>query len=193
MTASIRHLVLYTVEQVSARPNGRTYIQKLCFFVSKILDRQLGFRAHYYGPYSDQISAELAFLTGAGLVTEARRGSGMPGTEGWEIARFDYSLTEAGNVAVGQLAQRQPADAQVVREAIKRVLDAGDQNYIQLSFAAKTSWILEHEGGPMTFEGISKAADRFQWNVAGTDVQNAATFLEKMGLIKLNQSTNAST
>ena len=43
----------------------------------------------------------------------------------------------------------------------------------------------------MTIEGISRAAEKFQWNVAGTDVQNAATFLKKMGLIKLNQSTNA--
>ena len=191
MTASIRHLVLYAVEQVSARHNGRTYIQKLCFFVSKILDENLGFRAHYYGPYSDLVSAELAYLTGAGLVTEQRCGSGIPGSEGWEIARFDYSLTEAGKQAIAQLERRRSDDALRFRQAIKRVLEFGEQNYIQLSFAAKTCWILESEGTPMTIEGISRAAEKFQWNVAGTDVQNAATFLKKMGLIKLNQSTNA--
>jgi uncharacterized protein YwgA len=183
MQVNPRHVVLYAIEQIGERPNGKTYIQKLCFFVSKLLQQDLGFRAHYYGPYSDQISGELSFLTGAGFVTESRKGSGLPGTGGWEIARFDYSLTEEGRAAVAQLARRFPVDAKNVRAAIEKVLAAGEQNYVELSFAAKTSWILENEGKAMTFDAIAKAAERFRWDVKGTDAHRAAEFLEKLGLV----------
>jgi uncharacterized protein YwgA len=183
MQVNPRHVVLYAVEQVGDRPNGKTYLQKLCFFVSKLLQQDLGYRAHYYGPYSDQVSGELAFLTGSGFVTENRKGSGFPGTGGWEIARFDYSLTEEGRAAVAELARRFPEEAKTVRGAIERVLEAGDQNYVELSFAAKTSWILENEGEAMTFDAIARAAKRFHWDVKGTDAQRAADFLQKLGLV----------
>ena len=185
MEMNVRHVVLYAVEQASGRANGKTYIQKLCFFVSKLVKQPLGFRAHYYGPYSDHVSSELAFLTGAGMVTETRRGSGMAGAGGWEIARFDYSLTENGKRAVAQLIKKYPDEAHAVRVAIDRVFEAGEQNYVELSFAAKTNWILENQGGPMTFDGIAQAAEKFRWNVSGTDVHKAANFLEKLGLVQL--------
>jgi hypothetical protein len=35
----------------------------------------------------------------------------------------------------------------------------------------------------MTFDGIAKAAGRFNWNVKGTDVKKASTFLSKLGLV----------
>jgi hypothetical protein len=55
------------------------------------------------------------------------------------------------------LSQCSPSEeASAVREAVPRVTSAGDQNYVQLSFAAKTSWILEADGRPMTFEAISR-------------------------------------
>lgn len=187
MPISARHVVLYAVEQVSGKPNGKTYIQKLCFFVSQLLNEPLGFRAHYYGPYSDQISAELSFLTGSGLVTETRRSAGVTGSSGWEIARFDYALSDDGRRAVAHLAARLPEEASLVRQAIQKVFSAGEQNYVELSFAAKTKWILESQGGPMTADGISQAAGRFNWDVSGTDVGKAANFLEKLGLVQLRQ------
>jgi uncharacterized protein YwgA len=178
-------VVLFVIEQVGDRANGKTYIQKLCYFVQRLKGWQLGFRAHYYGPYSDLVSSELSFLSGAGLLSETRRGSGIAGTGGWEIARFDYSLTEEGRRTVLHLSERNQADAEQLRSAIRSVLSVGNQSYIDLSFAAKTDWILQTEHGPMTFDGIASAAGRFNWNVEGTDVQRAAHFLEGIGLVKV--------
>jgi uncharacterized protein YwgA len=185
MKPSVRHVVLFAVEQVNARSkaNGKTYLQKLCYFVQRLTNWPLGFRAHYYGPYSDQVSEELSFLTGAGFLDEARRGSGVAGASGWEIARFDYKLTTQGQEALDQLARRNPAETAAIRKAVKQVLGAGDQSYIDLSFAAKTDWILQSENSQMTFDGIAKAATRFNWNVKGTDVKKASAFLSKLGLV----------
>jgi uncharacterized protein YwgA len=187
MDINVRHVVLLAVEQVGNRPNGKTYLQKLCYFVQRLTSKPLGFRAHYYGPYSDQVSAELSFLSAAGLLCEVRRGSGIAGSGGWEIARYDYSLTDQGREALAQIVG-QLQDAEGIRAAIGRVLAAGDNDYVDLSFAAKTDWILESEHGAMTPEGIAKAATRFNWNVSGTDVQKAATFLSNLGLVQLSPS-----
>jgi hypothetical protein len=182
MPPSARHVVLFAVEQLDGRPNGKTYLQKLCYFVQRLKGWSLGFRAHYYGPYSDQVAAELSFLTNAGLLNEVRKGSGVPGAGGWEIARFDYSLTDQGRRAVEQLARRNAQEAGLIRSAIGRVLGAGDQDYVGLSFAAKTDWILQSENGPMTAKGIAGAAGRFNWRVTGTDVGKAVDLLTKLGL-----------
>jgi len=187
MEPNVRHVVLFAVEQVDGKPNGKTYLQKLCYFVQRLRGWPLGFRAHFYGPYSDQVAAELSFLTNAGLLNEVRRGSGVAGIGGWEIARFDYSLTDQGRKAAEQLAQRRAAGVDEIRAAIRQVLDAGEQNYIDLSFAAKTDWILQAESGPMTLEGVTRAATRFNWNVTGTDVGRAADFLSRLGLVDVRR------
>jgi uncharacterized protein YwgA len=179
---------LFVVDQVGARPNGKTYIQKLCYFVQRLTHWPLGFRAHYYGPYSDVVSAELSFLSGAGLLSETRRGSGVAGAGGWEIARFDYALTDEGHQTVRRLAAQNPGEAGRLRTAIERITGSGNQSYVDLSFAAKTDWILQSEHGPMTFDGIVSAAGRFNWNVEGTDVQKAAHFLERLGLVEVRHS-----
>ena len=189
MSIDIRHVVLLAVEHVSDRSNGKTYLQKLCYFVQRLTNEQLGFRAHYYGPYSDQVSAALAYLTSTGLLSEARRGSGVAGKGGWEIARYDYAITDEGRRALSRLDQ---GSLTAIKNAIERILDAGDQNYVDLSFAAKTDWILDSENGPMTYEGIAGAAARFNWNVSGTDVKRASGFLAKLGLVQLQTQTSTS-
>lgn len=188
MRIEVRHAVLHVVDMVGGRPNGKTYIQKMCFFVSKLLNEPMGFQAHYYGPYSDQVSAELASLTGAGLLAERRKGSGARSASGWEIARFDYSLTDEGKDAVAYLNTKFPAVSRDLRAAIQRVLDAGDLDYVGLSFAAKTRWILDVSGGPMTTAGVAQAAGKFNWNVEQPQVEAAASFLEKLGLVTLSKS-----
>ncbi len=112
MSIDVRHVVLYVAEQIGDRPNGKTYVQKVCYFVSKLIGQSLGYRAHYYGPYSDSVSAELAFLTAGGFLAEDRKGSGVAGTMGWEIARYDYRLTKQGTEAVTALRDRFPDDAE---------------------------------------------------------------------------------
>jgi len=191
MEPSVRQVVLFTVEQLNGSANGKTYLQKVCYFVQRVTKWPLGFRAHYYGPYSDLVSAELSFLTGAGLLDETRRGSGIAGVGGWEIARFDYTLTEDGRRTVERLAQEDAAGVASIRAAVKRVLDVGPQSYVDLSFAAKTDWILQSERGPMTFDGVARAATRFNWNVKGTDVKRATEFLRAIGLVEVRQEAAA--
>ena len=155
----------------------------MCFFVGQILKVDLGYRAHYYGPYSDRVSAEIGFLNANGYVFESRKHSGTPDHRGWEVMRFDYQLTDRGVEGVQWLNETFPHQAKSVRDAVARILLAGDSlTYVGLSFAAKTYWILSHEGQPMTFDRVSDKAMQFRWTVGSDDVKSAADFLQQLNL-----------
>jgi hypothetical protein len=179
-----RHLVLWVIDELGERPNGKTYLQKMCFFVGQVLGLDLGYRAHYYGPYSDLVSAEIAFLNANGYVFESRKHSGMADARGWEVTRFDYQLSDRGSEGVSWLNSRYPVEGQRVRDAVRRVLTAGDLGYVGLSFAAKTYWILKHEGQAMTFDRVGEKAKQFRWSVEVDDVRKAADFLEHLSLVR---------
>lgn len=115
-------------------------------------------------------------------VYESRKGAGVADARGWEVARFDYRLSERGLEGVRWLDTRYPEEASSVRTAVRSIMAAGTLNYVGLSLAAKTFWILSGEGRAMTFEGISEKAQQFRWNVSEDDVRNATHFLQALQL-----------
>lgn len=84
------------------------------------------------------MSAEIGFLNANAYVFESRKRSGMSDTKGWEVTRFDYELTDRGTEGVRWLDEQFPTESRKVRDAVARVLAAGDLNYVGLSLAAKT-------------------------------------------------------
>ena len=114
MQIDARHVVLWVLAELDGRPNGKTYLQKLCFFVGNVLGQDFEYRAHYYGPYSDQVASEIGFLNANDYIYESRKGSGVADSRGWEVMRFDYRLTERGTAGVQWLDQQHPAQSQAV-------------------------------------------------------------------------------
>ena len=182
MAIEMRHLVLWVIAEVEGRPNGKTYLQKMCFFVGQILELDLGFRAHHYGPYSDLVSAEISYLMANGYIFELPKHFGMADSQGWEVTRRDYQLTDRGKEGLRWLDVKYEEQASQVRAAINRVREAGDLNYVGLSFAAKTFWILSRAGEPMTPEHVRDKAKDLRWTVETKDVTSAADFLQRLNL-----------
>jgi len=185
MKFDARQVVLLVVNEVGDRANGKTFIQKLCFFVSKLTGNPLGFRPHYYGPYSEEVAGELSFLVGGGFLAESRKGSGVAGDGGWEIARYDYQMTEKGREALKFLDEKYRNECEQVRSALMRVLAAGAVDYVDLSLAAKTVWIRDSDGPSLNTDGIAGAALRFGWQVTGAQVDRATEFLRKLDLAEV--------
>src|SRR5690242_13150710 len=117
---------------------GRTLLQKRCFFVALLLkqDELYGFRAHYYGPYSPTIDETLAQLVSLGLVDERRHAFGITGSEGFEIRRHDYGLTPDGEAVVGLFREEHATLYKQVEKAAETIVEAGDPGYMELSVAA---------------------------------------------------------
>jgi uncharacterized protein len=185
MKIQIRDLVILAYGAFEGTIEGKTMLQKRIYFLGVGLgeESELGYRAHYYGPYSAAVAEANSELKSLGYLSECSTSWGSD-QRGFEISRYDYSLTEEGIRLYNRKKKEHPElcrDIQRLAEAIK---SAGDFNYWELSIAAKTYFILKNHGSTATFEEIQKIAQSLGWEVTERELNKAADFLEKMDLIQ---------
>ena len=58
-------------------------------------------------------------------------------------------------------------------------------DYVSLSIAAKTYFLLDQRRGPTTREDLRRFATRYRWEVTPSQLEEAGAFLEKLGLIEV--------
>jgi uncharacterized protein YwgA len=163
--------------------HGRTILQKRVYFLSVCLREDLGYEAHYYGPYSNEVGSANAEMKSLGFLLELPLGYGVD-RRGFEMARYDCKLTEAGSRLAEKKAAAAPQLWERIKDAARVINDAGNLNYMELSIAAKMYYVLMHLKRTATLDDISKMLPRFGWSVSTEELQKAALFLEKTGLIK---------
>lgn len=184
MSVSPRNLILLIVDAFGGAVQGKTLLQKRSFFLGEILGVDLGFRPHYYGPYSDQVANEVTVLKNSGYLDEARLSWGAYSNAGFEVARSDFKITEPGKKVIAWFKRQYPHDTSRVAEAARRFKQAGDLDYVDLSIAAKAFWILREAKKPLELEQIAAEANKFAWTVKDKQVEKAAEFLKKLDLIE---------
>src|SRR5688572_30485443 len=91
----INDFVLLAYKAFGGSIKGKTMLQKRMYFLSVMLGVDLGYGPHYYGPYSAAVAAANADLKGVGFLGERSSPWGFD-HRGFEMARYDYELTEAG-------------------------------------------------------------------------------------------------
>lgn len=185
-----RNITLLALDAFGGKISGRTLFIKRLFFLGELLGKELGYYAHYYGPYSDEIASNITLLKNAGLIREESMGFGMVNGAGFEVRRFDYELTEEGRKAVNWLQEQDPQEAMRIREAAKRIQEAGEVDYVDLSIAAKAYMILRKTNRPMIPQDIALEARKFSWRVDDPQVQRGIEFLKKLKLVSEAPSKN---
>jgi uncharacterized protein YwgA len=161
--------------------NGRTLLQKKVFFVSELakIDPSLGFDAHFYGPYSATVEGTMTQLKNLGFVQESNTGFGSV-ADGFEIRRYDYSLTEDGKKILEEL--RGTPEYQKVKNAVGEIASSGDPNYVELSIAAKAYFLLKGKNESMSISELQKQAEHYNWNISPNSIKKAMSFLKSVGL-----------
>ncbi|MGC2697901.1 MAG: hypothetical protein WA738_19105 [Candidatus Angelobacter sp.] len=167
----------------SGEVRGRTLLQKRGYFVSLLteLASELGYQAHYYGPYSAVLDGTLTQMKNLGFVEEGTTGFGIV-SGGFEMRRYDYSLTDDGERVLQPFLGT--TEYSVVADAVRKIRDAGDPDYMELSIAAKAYFILREQNRRMTSAEMLKEAEKFNWNIPEQSLGRAATFLSRLGLTK---------
>lgn len=177
------HFLLLALDAMGGDVRGKTLLYKRVYFLGRLsghLD-ELGYYAHYYGPYSDQIGEAMGMLRALGFLSEERHGYGAADTRGFEITRTDYSLTPDGRQLVSALKQRHAHDATGIAKAWAAICKAGSGlDYMQLSIAAKVMHILDERRVPLRPDEIVSIAAEFGWTISATDVRKAQDFLMKL-------------
>ena len=180
--------VLLALHAVGGEVRGKTKLQKTVYFLGLMTGRidDLGYRAHYYGPYSDDVADAVSRLRSVGFVDQSAAGCGTVGKSGFEVCRYDFRLTDDGRQIAEAKAAEMPDVWKKLQRAVAALGKAGDLDYVRLSIAAKTYFMLGKKKGEATMAELAGLARRFGWKVTSHQVKEAAQYLSRLGLVKLN-------
>jgi len=188
MNLLTRNIVLLALDAFGGKTEGKTLFQKRLYFLNQLLKAEqkvrlgLGYDAHYYGPYSGTVSADIATLVNQGFIKEEGIHFGVVNSAGFEMKRYSYELTEDGRIGVDWLKNAYPEEAKLIADTVQRIQDAGTVDYINLSIAAKAHWILQKTCRPMTPKNIVEEAGKFSWTVNEQQIDGGLQFLDRLGL-----------
>lgn len=180
-------LILVLLDLSDGCIKGKTLLQKRSYFMSILLEKPVGFKAHYYGPYSPQVDEALAKMKSLDFIEEQFHGYGMTDNDGFEVKRFDYVLTQDGKTIVDRHIDNNKDEFNRIKEVYKRLQYAGDINdHVSLSIAAKIHYISSKNDSILTKEEIEKKAKNLGWNFTQQQFEKANQFLENLGIKENN-------
>jgi uncharacterized protein YwgA len=168
---------------------GKTKLQKTVYFLGLMTGQleNLGYRAHFYGPYSDEVADAVTTLKTIGAIDQNVCGWGTD-PSGFEIRRYDFRLNEQGRL-FAESKSRQHRDLFEGLQQANQVLDgAGDLDYMEMSVAAKTYFMLGQKKGRASMKELAQLATRFGWSVSPQEAHRAADYLNRLGLVELTSN-----
>lgn len=177
------NFLISLVDACGGTIQGRTMFQKRAYFVTLLTDLQLdlGFDAHFYGPYSSVVDNTITQLKNLSFIQESATAYGVDDT-GFEMRRYDYKLTPDGQRIAARL--RETPEYAVIRNAIGKLAQAGNVNYMELSIAAKAFFILKKRKEGMSKQEIIREARKFEWNIHPASLESAVSFLERLDMLR---------
>lgn len=144
------------------------------------VDPGFDFDAHYYGPYSSMVDSTVMQLKSMGFLREEISEFGVM-SGGFEMRRYDYQLTAEGNQIVERL--KALSEFKQIIDSVNKIKSAGDPNYVELSIAAKSYFIISHENRPMSVQEITREAEKYNWRIGEQSVNSAVKFLTSLNVV----------
>ena len=179
---SVRDYILLGYKAFGGSVRGKTTLQKRMYFLSVMLNVDLGYGPHYYGPYSSAVASGNVELKSLGVLQESASSWGVD-HRGFEMARYDYALSDEGKEFADAKANAYPDLWNWVQKCAEVITNAGDLNYMELSIAAKAYFALTKLRGRASLEEIHALLPQFGWNVSKEELEKATSFLEKAHLV----------
>jgi len=167
---------------------GKTKLQKVVYFLGLASGQQdlLGYRPHFYGPYSDEVAAAVERLKALGFLDQTVSGIGMVDTRGFEVARHDYRLSDAGKRVAEAKEEKYESEWKKIKIAVKVMNGLLGQDYMKMSIAAKTWFLLGEKKGNARLDDLASLAPRFGWSVTVDQIKEAAQLLHDAELVTLS-------
>jgi len=185
----VKDFVQLSLLAMGGQIQGKTKLQKMVYFLALIADclDDLGYRAHFYGPYSDDVADAMGWLRTIGAVDQASSGVGTVDDSGFEIRRYDFKLNEQGRRFAEATARRYPVLQKKLEDAAGLLKRAGELDYVKLSIAAKTYFMLQETDGQASESDLARLASRFGWEVTLDQVKDTVAYLRRIDLLPAQQ------
>jgi uncharacterized protein YwgA len=145
----------------------------------------LGYRAHFYGPHSDEVADAIGWSSTIGAIDQTSSGVGTVDSSGFEIRRHDFRLNEQGKRFAKATSLRHADIWKRLQHAASLLKRSGDLDYSKMSIAAKTYFMLKETAGQASQQDLAELATRFGWEVTPQQVQEAALYLERLGIAQI--------
>lgn len=158
--------------------DGRTTIQKLGYFASVILKKDIGYGPDFYGPFSPLVAAQIQNLVGFDFVVESGRRTTR------DRIMYSYCLTEDGEELADKIKEEYPEEFSIISDVVKRCGEIVHYNFNVLSWAAKVHFILEKTGKTMTYEEAIEAGKLFGWKLDEDEIKSAVKLLLTLGFVQ---------
>ena len=160
---------------------GRTLLQKKVYFLSVLMNFDLGFSPHYYGPYSSYVASHLDSLVNCGLLKELTEGFATASSDQnvfGEIRRHTYFIPDNVESVWQDIEKKSRFDEW--EDALKRINEQDiSKDFNKFSIAAKVHYIVSWEGnGPLTLTQIQQIAEEYGWDVSTEDIKSVLSFLK---------------
>lgn len=175
-----------TLLAVGGKVRGTTKLQKTIYFLG-VLTRQLndlGYRPYFYGPYSDEVADAMVCLKSLGFLGEQIVDGGAINQLGFEVARHDFHLNKDGKAIAKDKIKKYPQLWNKIKQAVSVLKNAGDIDYMDLSIAAKTYFMLGEKWNHISIDELAALTKKIGWSVTPQQVKNVARFMKKLDLDK---------
>jgi hypothetical protein len=165
---------------------GRTRLQKLVYFASRLLGVEAGYRPHFYGPYSSEVASVVDSQVSRGVAQEVRESLGFappqfPGHDG-ELRRYSYVLTPDGKEAIQWHREQHKEDFDRAVSIMGRLVENAP-NWKVLCYAAKLLHILQAEDSPLTYDAAAQRAQDLGWDMSPEEVGQGVDLLKDLDLV----------
>jgi len=158
--------------------DGRTVIQKLGYFASVKMNKDIGYKADFYGPFSSILAGHLENLVSLDFVVEKGRQTVR------DRVMYSYSLTDDGQKLAWKVKEQYPKEFLIIKDVVKKCQKIARNNFYVLSWAAKVHYVLSQTKKEMTREEAIEASKLFGWNLGKKEVESAVKLLLALGLIE---------
>ena len=159
-------------EDGKSMPIGRTAMQKLVYFETPRIGVDAWFYAHYYGPFSEGVSMEIARLWGHGLVREDAPARTKPG--------YTYTLTKGGELLGERVAGENERDYAEIASIVRECRDFCELKQLQLAFASKIHYLRTHMD--TKDPDLISTGNKIGWVMGEDDVSSGFRLLRRLGL-----------
>ena len=169
---------------------GRTLLQKKIYFLSVLMERDLGFTAHYFGPYSSYVAGHLDSLVNYGILKETLVPLSSKPPEPSPLGEirkhtYIYSIIPDAYKKVWKAAKNKQGFNKWEQKlkAINNQSIARNSN--SLSIAAKIHYIVDWEGEKKA-EEVLQTAKEYGWEFTLKDIKKTLSFLTELELVKVD-------
>jgi uncharacterized protein YwgA len=171
-------LIIMVVDAAGGFIEGKTTLQKWLYFFSVKTNTNLGYIAHFYGPYSKTISRKLDDLISSDFLFESCRL-----TQHGRLI-YTYALTEDGkNIAI-DLKKNQQEIYQTLKEIVEICNNTVGNNVNILSWASKVYYLLREKGKEITYGEIEKIGKNLGWELSEKEIDSGVKLLSALNLAK---------